>query len=294
MCNIIKYYFYRLDGESEILHDQNALILECTWNVKHLTGKVQGGFCALSPAFLYQEEKLCQAQAEICPIEGYVGKENKEKRIVKVDFTMTLLSYQHRNLNYRIEEVSYSIVSKEHRLTDQFKMNETSTKDDVLQVFHYADRLFCPSFSPPFSVKFQIKLSSTIEHIGHKLVDSTWKEQLWGSPASKQLADVDLFVGAKKFPAHRFLLSLQSSVFSKTFSSDMIEARTGKADIKNVDPTTFVHFLEFLYSGTLEPSERTAELWALADRYDVKTLMEICRQSPPVKVDDVINIFLGS
>jgi len=258
-----------------------------------LTGKVKGGLCAISPAFLYQEEKLCQVQAEICPIEGYVGKD-KEKRIVKIDFTMTLLSYQHRNLNYRIEEVSYSIVSKEHCPTDQFKMNETSTKDDVLQVFHYADRLFCSSFSPPFSANFQIKLSSTIEHIGYKLVDSTWKEQLWGSPVSKQLANAELIVGAKTFPAHRLLLSLQSSVFAKMFTSDMIEARTGKANIVDVDPTTFRQFLQFLYCGTLEPSGRTAELWAVANKYDVKTLMEICQQAPPVNVEDVINVFLGS
>lgn len=269
------------------------MILECAWNADHLTGKVKGGVCAISPAFLYQEEKLCQVQAEICPIEAYVGKE-KEKRIVKIDFTMTLLSYQHRNLNYNIEEVSYSIVSKEHCPTDQFKMNETPTKDDVLQVFHYADRLFCSSFSPPFSVNFQIKLSSTIEHIGHKLVDSTWKEQLWGSPVSKQLADAQLIVGAKIFPAHRFLLSLQSSVFATMFTINMLEAKTGEANIGDVDPTTFRHFLEFLYSGTLEPSERTAALWAVANKYNVKTLMEICQQTPPVKVEDVINVFFGS
>lgn len=94
--------------------------------------------------------------------------------------------------------------------------------------------------------------------------------------------------------AHRFILTARSPVFAAMFNSGMSECLTGKVRIENVDPTTFRDFLKFLYTGMLEPSADREELFVLADKYQVETLMNYCRPATePTDVDEFTEVFLS-
>jgi len=68
------------------------------------------------------------------------------------------------------------------------------------------------------------------------------------------------------------------------------EARTGVIRITDVDPDIFAHFFKFLYTGQLpidgDDEDLRANLFELADRYDVVTLANVCRPSPEDPVDE--------
>ena len=126
----------------------------------------------------------------------------------------------------------------------------------------------------------------------HYLVDSSWKEQLWASSLNKQLTDVVLLVGEQSFSAHRCLLSARSPVFAGLFNGALQEEQLR---ILDTDPATFRVFLEFLYTGTLELDHRSDQLFVVAEKYEVETLMDLCRPvaRPTHDVDDVSRIFLS-
>ena len=44
---------------------------------------------------------------------------------------------------------------------------------------------------------------------------------------------------------------------------------------EDLDPDVFEDFLVFIYTGRLRTTENMAELWAAANKYDVKTLERI-------------------
>ena len=78
------------------------------------------------------------------------------------------------------------------------------------------------------------------------------------------------------------------------FSSKMIEATTGKVEIVDTEPDVFEIFLKFLCTGTLEPFSLASDdrLSALADKYQVETLLAICQSFPPVvEKEDVFELF---
>ena len=107
--------------------------------------------------------------------------------------------------------------------------------------------------------------------------------------------DVELFlVGEEAFGAHRSLRSARSPVFATMFASGMKEADTGQVRIEDVDPSTFKRFLKFLYTGMLEPSADREEIFVLADKYQVETLMNYCRPATePTDVDEFTEVFLS-
>lgn len=67
--------------------------------------------------------------------------------------------------------------------------------------------------------------------------------------------DVQIIVGKarKVFGANSFLLALRSEVFEKMFfSSGMKEQQTKKWELPDVNEVTFIHFLNYLYTATIE------------------------------------------
>ena len=117
---------------------------------------------------------------------------------------------------------------------------------------------------------FRVKIVSTIEN--YSFVDTTWVSDLF---SEKQFADVDVLVGQNKLRAHRFLLSARSPVL-KTLLSNTADSLTID---ENFDLSTVEHFLKFLYTGTLSISANSKQLLALAEKYQVETLKEICQLS---------------
>ena len=61
------------------------------------------------------------------------------------------------------------------------------------------------------------------------------------------------------------------------FASGMKEAETGQVRIEDVDPATFKQFLKFLYTEMVKPSAIEKELFNVAEKYQIETLMELCR-----------------
>ena len=142
--------------------------------------------------------------------------------------------------------------------------------------------------SCPFVITFHAKLWSNVpEDDIYKPLDSTWSGELWAAAVNRKMTDVEFLVGEEAFGAHRSLLSARSPVFAAMFASRMKEALTGRVRIENVDPTTFQRFLKFLYTGRVESSAMDEELFTVADKYGVATLMELCRPATqPVDTDD--------
>ena len=130
--------------------------------------------------------------------------------------------------------------------------------------------------SCPFVITFHAKLRSTVDTFVNISVDPTWSKQLWAAAVNRKMTDVELLVGKESLGAHRSLLSARSPVFAAMFASGMKEAATGQVRIEDVDPATFKQFLKFLYTGTFETSAMDKELFIIADKYQVETLMELC------------------
>lgn len=99
--------------------------------------------------------------------------------------------------------------------------------------------------------------------------------------AEDSFSDVTFIVNKTAFPAHKNILSARCKVFSKMFKSGMIESTEEGVtiDIEDTDEVTFKAMLHFIYTGecykvTLQ--NKTEELLALADRYDLQCLKLMC------------------
>ena len=145
---------------------------------------------------------------------------------------------------------------------------------------------FTNPFSRPIFLTFRVKMKTSVENFTNTLVDSTCSEQLWAAAVNGKMTDVEFLVGEEAFGAHRSLLSARSPVFAAMFASGMKEAETGKVRIEDVDARTFQNLLKFLYTGTLGTSAIDKELFRMADKYQVETLIKESRSS---YVDERLN-----
>ncbi|KAG8192268.1 hypothetical protein JTE90_002095 [Oedothorax gibbosus] len=94
----------------------------------------------------------------------------------------------------------------------------------------------------------------------------------------KQFADCKIKVGDTILPAHKGILSVRSPVFQKYFEQDMIEKRTGEIVISDFEPKIVSALLTYLYTNTVEDLtiEEFRQLFTIADKYDVGSLMDRC------------------
>ena len=63
------------------------------------------------------------------------------------------------------------------------------------------------------------------------------------------MTDVQFVAGKESFYAHRSILSARSPVLAAMFTSGMKECLIGQVLIDDVEPSTFRHFMEFVYTG---------------------------------------------
>ncbi len=278
---------------------QKAVSLDFAWNPEKWTETDHWTGTYTSEPFEYRGRKLFRVQIkstnrpsnnvkeEFLDIDGCA----RWRPVTVYELTWIVLRYPSEKTALRIESVSYT-ATLGRREKPLEKMQEKLTTDgELVQVFTSTSN---GHVSFPFSVNFHVKLVSTVEQITNSLVDSTWADQLWASVINKKLTDVELLVGEKTFSAHRSLLSIRSPVFAAMFNSGMKEAKTGQVRVEDVNPNTFGHFLYFLYTGTLEPAADKEELYPLADRYQVETLVNLCRPaSEPVDVDGITKAYLS-
>ncbi|XP_055347934.1 BTB/POZ domain-containing protein 6-B-like [Paramacrobiotus metropolitanus] len=101
-----------------------------------------------------------------------------------------------------------------------------------------------------------------------------------------QMADVEFSVGREYgdvviFPAHKFILSLNSDVFNAMFNGGLPETRGKSIDITEVLPDAFSIMLVYMYTGSVEDSLRVENVFHViycADKYNLPLLMDLCLQ----------------
>jgi len=242
----------------------------------------------MSVPFEHRGKKLFRAELEM-------------RKNPRQAYNLKFLSFGHEDISCFVEEVVCYIHQEDSSLNQRIKMRDSSPQNEkLLQVFstQYSSsppvRELTTPLSCPFVITFKARLCSTIPTFVIKMIDSIWSEQIWAAAVNRKMTDVEFLVGEEAFGAHRSLISARSPVFAAMFESGMKEAETGLVRIEDVDPITFQYFLKFLYTGMFEPSTKNRELFAVADKYGVETLMELCRPAiETVDKDEILKTFLS-
>ena len=97
---------------------------------------------------------------------------------------------------------------------------------------------------------------------------------------SEQLTDVKIFSGSKNkiMEAHRVILSSRSPVLKELLSRIRTTEKSVVTFSSHFDRDIVEHFLKFLYTGHLETYDGLEQLLALAIKYEVETLKNVCCQ----------------
>lgn len=140
----------------------------------------------------------------------------------------------------------------------------------------------------PSAFKFDIMIQETVANYRYQLFDNLRAIHYWSMFELTIATDVEFQVEDNTFFAHRVIISARSPVFAAILSSSSVEAVTGRLRIDRVEPAVFRQFLYFLYTGTLQVSADSTALLKIAERYQVETLIQLCR--PAVQYLDVEEI----
>ena len=154
-------------------------------------------------------------------------------------------------------------------------------------------------------IVFHVKLTMSLKNFSSHLKDVKWTDQLWKAAENKSMTDVEFVFANEQSTlagkeeeslfAHRFILYARSPVFAAMFTTDMIESQTGRVEIYDADFHLFYHFLKFIYTGKLDISARNLHLLALADKYQIETLREMCKAATrEVNIQEIIVSTLSS
>ncbi len=281
-------FIYRpsaLDDEAETNNHGNYCILKCPWNMDWVDDEMLL-YLTDSEDFEYEGKKLFRAKIR-------AHKVNNPNPVMEDEqlFMLTFLSYRHRHFGCRVEEVSYRFLLNDGLSASPIvQMQPTSppSSQTILQQFNCTFKRV-----PPFDLIFYVKFSTSVPNFGYKFVDSTWEKELWAETSNKKFTDVEFVLEEESISAHRALLSARSPVFAAMFSSGMEECQTGQVHLDDVDPSTFRDFLKFLYTGMLEASTKKDQLLVLADKYQVETLVHLCKFATQYDVKDLTDAFFS-
>ena len=110
----------------------------------------------------------------------------------------------------------------------------------------------------------------------------------------KEFADVTFTVNGMEFRAHKNVLAMRSPVFQRMFTIDMIEKKTNRIDIVDMEQDVFKELLKYIYIGTASLDKYGFELIFAAERYDINDLKEECIQliNNNVTIDNCTKILL--
>ena len=223
-------------------------------NLKWIKTSASSESSFTSDAFEFQHGKL------------FYGNLTKETRSYG-QFVAVRLICQKLGLQRYGFEVAYVTYSKSHDKIRKL-MEQVSRSDGKILLFQSSDLDEISEFTKTTSIVFHVHLVSLLKTYKNQLEDSSWSIQLWEAAENKLMTDVTFIFGEEEsLGAHRFILSARSPVFAAMFNSGMIESRTGRVEMKNVDVQLFRNFLKFLYTGRLDISGgRHEDLLALADQ----------------------------
>ena len=126
-----------------------------------------------------------------------------------------------------------------------------------------------------FRVLKSIPSSKVVESTENQ-VDSSLLNTFQQLCMNEKLSDVKLVCDGQEFPCHKFMLSARSQVFQAMFSSDLEENASEMINIEDFDVDTIKSFLKYLYTDKFEDDSVNCELLRIADKYDVKGLVQSC------------------
>mgnify|MGYP003330305082 CR=1 FL=1 len=104
-------------------------------------------------------------------------------------------------------------------------------------------------------------------------------EQLGKLFDDQEFSDVKIECDGEIFNCHQLILSIRSEVFRAMFQADMVEKRTKKVTIKDMDSDVVREMLHFIYTGVTNEDvlkEKSRELLNLAEMYQLEVLRNIC------------------
>lgn len=107
-------------------------------------------------------------------------------------------------------------------------------------------------------------------------------EKLW---TTKDFSDFTIIVGEKEFLVHKNVLGSQNSFFSAMFKSDNEEMRTGRMTITDFSDEAVEEFLRHFYTAELPSILNAMEMFALAAKYDMPVLKEMCEDLISENID---------
>ncbi|CRK99760.1 CLUMA_CG013017, isoform A [Clunio marinus] len=110
-----------------------------------------------------------------------------------------------------------------------------------------------------------------------------------------RMSDITIVTDTEKFKAHKFVLALQSSVFTSIFENEMKDRPSDEIQMKNINSDAVKIFLKFLYTDEVEKegNSNLLELFSLAAKFKVENLMIIVEGmiTDDLNDDNAIEIF---
>lgn len=119
--------------------------------------------------------------------------------------------------------------------------------------------------------------------------------QLLTMSPEESFSDFTFEIGGKLVHAHKAILAARSPVFRTMLATNMVESRSGRVKLDDVELPVFNAMMRYLYSGRIDEdllASKCEEVLALADRYDVRKLKERCEVllSKAISLDTVVNL----
>lgn len=95
---------------------------------------------------------------------------------------------------------------------------------------------------------------------------------------NENLSDVTFIVGSEEIAANKCILSAHSVVFESMFEIDMVEKKTSRVEITDIEPATFKLLIRYIYCGELDYNsiKELQKLALAADKYSLESLVNLC------------------
>ncbi len=147
----------------------------------------------------------------------------------------------------------------------------------------------CKEFSFSGRCQFWISVAGDPPRPSDAMMDN-----FWVMATNNTDTDLHFVVGQSIFPAHKFIIKASSPVLSLLLSSKPEkEQAVSQLYITDTDPSTFETFLKFLYTGKLDlMTSSRCHLLALAQRYQVDTLKDLCQSPVSINDEELASIIL--
>lgn len=129
-----------------------------------------------------------------------------------------------------------------------------------------------------FSLRTNITLK--VEITSNQSLDSRLDKALSCLRDNRDLTDCVLKIDGEELAVHKLVLAARSDVFKAMFYGSMSEATSSEVNIDDVELAVMSDFISFIYGNSCSAEAlklHADKLYTVAQKYNVKELMEICQ-----------------